>query len=99
MDRTRCGFKFLRVTKQRSTFKVLTRYRETWMTVTQLEKIENRVLRWIRTEARPVSTSQLLDKYGQSREVSPEELRRAVWNLVRDGKAEYTNDRRLVAPK
>lgn len=68
------------------------------MPATQLEKIENRVLRWIRSENQPVSTTQLLAKHGDGL-VTAEELRRAVWNLVRLGKAEYTPDRRLVVPE
>jgi hypothetical protein len=69
------------------------------LTVTQLERLESKVLRLLRNEARPISTTDLLGKHGDSAMISPEDLRRAVWNLVRDGKAEYTNDRRLIVSK
>jgi hypothetical protein len=69
--------------------------RETMMKITELRKIEKRVLKMVGKEVTPISTTELLTKYHDD-ELDPDSLRRAVWNLVGEAKLAYTEDRRLV---
>jgi hypothetical protein len=66
------------------------------MTATQLRSVEKKILSWLKLEAKPVSTTELLQKHA-SAGISAVDLRRAVWGLVDVGKVRFTTDRRLVA--
>lgn len=64
------------------------------MSTRDLRKIENHVLKLLRQEG-PLRTSELLRQHAS--EMSAPVLRRAVWSLVDDGRAEFTSDRRVRA--
>ena len=65
------------------------------MTATEIRSLQKRVLELLARRGRPSTTTELLRDQRRGQEISPESLRRAVWQLVGDGKISYTNDRRI----
>ncbi|MDB4899452.1 MAG: hypothetical protein JWN53_1260 [Gemmatimonadetes bacterium] len=65
------------------------------MTTIDLEQLENKVLGWIKEATDPVSTTDLLETHPEEANLSGENLRRVVWNLVDRGLVHYDLSWRL----
>ncbi len=73
------------------------------MSTSELKAAESLLLKWLRTDGKPLSVREALDKLAtdqDSSEVSSLAIRGAFWQLVDEGYAELLSDMRIkLAPE
>jgi hypothetical protein len=68
------------------------------MSKPEVRRAEEILIRVLKNSPKPLSTGELLQRRVRTK-VSAAAVKRAVWNLVDEGKIKFTNDRRLMVDR